>query len=145
MSQCVIMRRAVLQEDEGRQEFIRTCSSRKEAKDWIRKQKHQYFSPSDYYVVGDKGERPIIQTTHAWKEGHRSGLLSAIAFLKQWDNQLAPVLEGRKMSSIVLCKFNLTKRKHPEKVKCKCIPNKSGAGSRAYHNVQNCPIHRRER
>lgn len=47
----VIMRKAVLMEDEGRQEFIKTAHTRKEAQDWIDAQKNEYFKPGDYYIA----------------------------------------------------------------------------------------------
>jgi len=45
------MRHPCLPEDEGRHDFIRKFDSRKEAEDWIKAQKGQYFRPSDYYIV----------------------------------------------------------------------------------------------
>ena len=43
-----VMRMAVLQEDEGREQYITSFPTRAEAKAWIDAQKGKYFSPSDY-------------------------------------------------------------------------------------------------
>lgn len=48
---CVIMRHPVLMEDEGRHHLIKTNLTRQEAADWIAKQKGEYFSPGDYYIM----------------------------------------------------------------------------------------------
>lgn len=47
----VIMRYPVLMEDEGRHHFIMGPLIRKEAEKWIKKQKDEYFMPSDYYIA----------------------------------------------------------------------------------------------
>jgi hypothetical protein len=50
----IIMRYPVLQEDEGRHFFIKSCKNKQEAEDWITAQRDEYFKPSDYYIVGNK-------------------------------------------------------------------------------------------
>ena len=47
----VVMRSPCLMEDEGRHEFIRTYSTRKEAEDWIASQQGEYFGSSNYYIA----------------------------------------------------------------------------------------------
>ena len=47
----VIMRRACLPEDEGRNFFEREEKTLKEARAWIKAQEKEYFGPSDYYIV----------------------------------------------------------------------------------------------
>lgn len=47
----VVMRRAVLMEDEGREQMIHGYDTQKEAEDWIAEQKGEYFGPQDYYVA----------------------------------------------------------------------------------------------
>ena len=47
----VVMRSPCLMEDEGRHEFIRTYSTRKEAEDWIASQDGEYFGPGSYYIA----------------------------------------------------------------------------------------------
>lgn len=49
---CIVMRKAVLQEDEGREHFVESFPDRQSAQDWIDAQKGQYFRPSDYYITG---------------------------------------------------------------------------------------------
>jgi len=46
----VIMRYAVLMEDEGKDKYIKICP-RPEALDWISAQETQYFKPNDYYLM----------------------------------------------------------------------------------------------
>lgn len=50
-SPSVVMRRACLQEDEGRVSFVQSFNSEKAARGWIKKQKG-YFSASDYFIAG---------------------------------------------------------------------------------------------
>lgn len=45
------MRLPVLMEDEGRHFFIKAYDTKKEAQDWIERQKAEYFKPSDYYIA----------------------------------------------------------------------------------------------
>lgn len=47
----IIMRHAVLMEDEGRHHFIKKMQTREEAEDWIKAQKDEYFKPQDYYIA----------------------------------------------------------------------------------------------
>jgi len=47
----LVIRRAVLQEDEGREHLIAAFWSRSHAETWIANQEDQYFRPSDYYIV----------------------------------------------------------------------------------------------
>ena len=51
-----IMRHPVLMEDEGRHFLIKSKVERKEAEEWIAKQKGEYFSPGDYYIRDNKKE-----------------------------------------------------------------------------------------
>ena len=53
-TQVIIMRRPVLMEDEGRHFYEKGPISRKEAEDWIKSQRDEYFKPSDYYIVEAK-------------------------------------------------------------------------------------------
>lgn len=46
----IVMRRAVLMEDEGRHHFIASFGDKKQAKLWIDTQKG-YFGPGDYYIA----------------------------------------------------------------------------------------------
>jgi hypothetical protein len=46
----VIIRKAVLMEDEGREHIISIEDSREAAQKWIAAQKGEYFSPSDYRI-----------------------------------------------------------------------------------------------
>jgi len=41
---------------------------------------------------------------------------AAAEWIRSWDSQLAPVVDGNRFSDILLCKFNLTRRKRPRKV-----------------------------
>lgn len=50
---CVIMRKPVVMEDEGRHFAISFVNSRAAAEAWIAAQKGQYFGPGDYYVIED--------------------------------------------------------------------------------------------
>ncbi len=54
--QYAVIRRDCLMEDEGRQEFIRSYSSKEEAQDWIKAQKDEYFKPQDYYISVSTGD-----------------------------------------------------------------------------------------
>lgn len=50
---CVfVMRHPVLQEDEGRAFVVDKFTTRAEAEKWIAMQEGQYFSPSDYFILG---------------------------------------------------------------------------------------------
>ena len=46
----VVMRYPVLQEDEGEPCFISIFRSEMKAKEWIQKQKGEYFKPEDYFI-----------------------------------------------------------------------------------------------
>jgi hypothetical protein len=46
----IVMRSPCLMEDEGRHFYIKSFTSKMKAKEWIAKQKGQYFSPEDYYI-----------------------------------------------------------------------------------------------
>ena len=48
----VIMRYAVLQEDEQEDKFVKSVDTKEEAEKWIANQKDEYFKPTDYYIVG---------------------------------------------------------------------------------------------
>ena len=50
-SKFAVIRKAVIMEDEGREEFIDVFPSYKEARAWIDSQKGEYFAPSDYYIM----------------------------------------------------------------------------------------------
>lgn len=62
---CVIARHPVLMEDEGRPQFVRVCNSVEEAKEWIDKQKNEYFIPQDYFILRPDGGRLEV----SYKEG----------------------------------------------------------------------------
>lgn len=47
---CLIMRKPVLMEDEGRFSFIKRCTEA-EATQWVSDQEGQYFHPSDYTII----------------------------------------------------------------------------------------------
>lgn len=51
---CVIIRKAVLMEDEGREHLIKICASLEEAKEWVAKQAGEYFSPTDYRIMREE-------------------------------------------------------------------------------------------
>lgn len=51
MKHFVIIRRAVLMEDEGRENIVKVCRTRAEAETWIAKQAGEYFGSSDYYIA----------------------------------------------------------------------------------------------
>ncbi len=44
-----VMRKAVLQEDEGREHVVKTGITREEAEKWISSQ-NEYFVPDDFYI-----------------------------------------------------------------------------------------------
>jgi len=46
----VVIRKAVLMEDEGSDKIIQTFADKAEAEEWIKSQEGQYFRPSDYYI-----------------------------------------------------------------------------------------------
>ena len=52
-----------------------------------------------------------------WRDGFRTGLSVAADWIGQWDRQVASSVGGYRFSDMLLCKFNLTRRKHPRKVK----------------------------
>lgn len=54
----IVMRRAVLQEDEGREAYIGQYNSQAEAEAWIAAQEGCYFRPSEYYIPGVNGTTP---------------------------------------------------------------------------------------
>lgn len=47
----IVVRRAVLPEDEGRQHIVRSFNSLVKAQQWIADQVGQYHPPGDYYVA----------------------------------------------------------------------------------------------
>jgi len=47
----IVMRYAVLPEDEGREHMIKGYETLTEAKAWIVSQKAEYFKPTDYYIA----------------------------------------------------------------------------------------------
>ena len=47
---CIVIRRACLPEDEGREEIVEIYNSVLEARNWIDAQENEYFKPQDYYV-----------------------------------------------------------------------------------------------
>ena len=49
----IVMRLPVLMEDEGRHFYIKSFNTKKEAKEWVERQKAEYFKPSDYYIVDE--------------------------------------------------------------------------------------------
>jgi hypothetical protein len=51
LARAVIIRRAVLMEDEGREHLVRIVDSHEEAVEWIAKQKGEYFGPGDYRIM----------------------------------------------------------------------------------------------
>ncbi len=50
----IVMRHAVLPEDEGKCHFIGTYPSTKLAKEWIKKQKGEYHGSGDYFIAVDE-------------------------------------------------------------------------------------------
>jgi hypothetical protein len=42
-------------EDEGRHFYVKSFSTREDAKKWINAQKGEYFTPGDYYIA-ERGE-----------------------------------------------------------------------------------------
>jgi hypothetical protein len=51
MGRTVIIRKAVLMEDEGREHLVKIMNSRQEAIEWVAKQAGQYFGPGDYRIL----------------------------------------------------------------------------------------------
>lgn len=52
----IIVRKAVLMEDEGREEFVKVYETREAAEKWIKDQKEEYFKPLDYYIAETTGD-----------------------------------------------------------------------------------------
>lgn len=53
----LVIRAHCLPEDEGRDCYICSFPTKKEAERWIADQKGQYFRPSDYYIAESLGDR----------------------------------------------------------------------------------------
>ena len=51
MKQYIIIRKAVLMEDEGREHVEKVFVTEAEANAWIAIQKDEYFKPHDYYIT----------------------------------------------------------------------------------------------
>lgn len=49
---CIVMRKACLQEDEGRESYVASFDDRAKAQAWVDQQKGEYFGPGDYKIVG---------------------------------------------------------------------------------------------
>lgn len=55
----LVVRKAVLMEDEGRQSIERSFVTKAEAVDWVAAQVNKYFGPHDYFIL----EAPDPQTS----------------------------------------------------------------------------------
>ena len=51
-----------------------------------------------------------------FREGYLAGIRVAASWITPWDEQLAEKVNGYRFSDMLLCKFNLTKRKRPRRV-----------------------------
>lgn len=51
-----------------------------------------------------------------WMAGYKNGVKAAANLVQQYDKQLSVGISGYRMSDVILCKFNLTRRKSPRKV-----------------------------
>lgn len=51
MRAAVVIRKAVLMEDEGREQLVQRFDTEDEARAWVAAQEGEYFGPSDYYVA----------------------------------------------------------------------------------------------
>lgn len=51
MARAVIIRKAVLMEDEGHEHLIKICETHKEALEWVAQQQGEYFGPRDYRIL----------------------------------------------------------------------------------------------
>jgi len=55
-----VIRKAVLQEDEGFEHFIQSFTTKEEAKGWIANQHSEYFSSEDYYIMEQEPPRTLF-------------------------------------------------------------------------------------
>jgi len=63
-----VIRKAVLQEDEGFEHFIQSFTQKRDAEEWIANQHPEYFSSGDYYV---QHPYPPPETTGKTKAMHK--------------------------------------------------------------------------
>ena len=51
-----------------------------------------------------------------FREGYIAGIKAVASWASSWDTQIAEKVNGYRFSDMILCKFNLTRRKHARKV-----------------------------
>lgn len=50
-----------------------------------------------------------------FKDGYLTGIAVAADWISQWDRSIASAVNGYRFSDMLLCKFNLSRRKKPRK------------------------------